>query len=116
MARLWTVVLPFVFAFAWPFLLEAWVGWWLNSGRGVAFMAIVLGVLAALFALARPARPWPSAWAVAAGGFAGSAILLFRTGPGTIWPIVLVFAAALSIASALVGAGAVRWSRAGRKA
>lgn len=111
MARLWTVVLPFVFAFTWPFLLEGSVGWWLNSGRGVALMVVGLGVLAALFALGRPARPWPSAWAVAAGGFAGSAILLFRTGAGTIWPIVLVFAAVLSIAAALVGAGAVRTLR-----
>lgn len=116
MARIWTVVLPFVLAFVCPFALERSVGWWLNSGRGVIFMVVVLGVLAAVFALARPARPWPSAWAIAAGGFAGSAVLLTRVGPGTIWPIVLCFAAVLSIAAAFVGAGAVRWSRAGRKA
>lgn len=111
MARLWTVVLPFVLAFASPFALERPVGWWLNSGRGVAFMVIVLGVIAAVFALAQPARPWPSAWAVAAGGFAGSAVLLARVGPGTIWPIVLCLAAALSIAAAFVGAGAARMLR-----
>jgi hypothetical protein len=111
MARIWTVVLPFVLAFVSPFVLESSVGWWLNSGRGVAFMVIVLGVLAALFALAQPARPWPSTWAIAAGGFAGSAVLLARVGPGTIWPIVLCFAAVLSIAAAFVGAGAVRTLR-----
>jgi hypothetical protein len=107
MARLRIVVLPFVLAFVCPFFLEPRMGWWLDSGRGVAFMMVVLGVLGAIFALASPARPWPSAWAVIAGAFFGSAILLFSTGPGTIWPIVLVVALSLSTTAALAGAAVV---------
>ena len=110
MVWLSTTAIPFVLGVCAPWLLQRFVGWWLDSGRGVALMIAVLCAIAIAFASLRPSDPWRSAWSVGAGGFAGSASLLSWNGPGTIWPIVLVVAAALSVAAALVGAGAVHWA------
>jgi len=78
-------------------------GWWLNSGRGVALALAILFALGAAAAVGRRER-WPRrAGAVAFGSTVGSAAMLFRIGPGTIWPIVLVTAAALSAAAAFAG-------------
>jgi hypothetical protein len=85
-------------------------GWWLNSGRGVAITALTLAVLAALVAvrtLRWPLRA-PEAAAVAAlwaGANIGMAVMLFRAGPGTIFPIVLAVGAGISALA--VGAGSV---------
>ncbi len=85
-------------------------GWWLNSGRGVAITALALAVLAAL--VATRALKWPfragEAAALAAlwaGANIGMAVMLFRTGPGTIFPIVLVVGAGISAIA--VGAGSL---------
>lgn len=115
MAWLSTTAIPFALGVCVPLLVQRSVGWWLDSGRGVALMIAVLGAIAIVFALIRPSRPWRSAWSVAAGGFAGSAALLSWNGPGTIWPLVLVFAAALSLMSAFVGASLVYWGAAVRR-
>jgi hypothetical protein len=93
-------------------------GWWLNSGRGVAIAAAVLAVGASgigVRALTWPVQPsgamMPSAfWA---GANVGMAVMLFRAGPGTIFPIVLVAGAGISAfavaAGCLVGALLARW-------
>jgi hypothetical protein len=85
-------------------------GWWLNSGRGVAITALTLAVLAAL--VASRSLKWPfradEAAAVAAlwaGANIGMAVMLFRAGPGTIFPIVLAMGAGISAIA--VGAGSL---------
>jgi hypothetical protein len=84
-------------------------GWWLNTGRGVALTSLVLALLAAAIAVA---APWPPSTrsfhgpvAVWAGANIGLAIVLFRVGPGNIFPIVLAFGAGISALA--VGAGSL---------
>ena len=70
--------------------------WWLNSGRGVVAMTTALFVVSAI-AAALLRQSWlRTAGAMAAGSVIGSTLVLIRTGPGTIWPIVLVFVACFS--------------------
>ncbi len=86
-------------------------GWWLNSGRGVAVMATVLFVLGAVVARSFRASWLRAATALAAGAVAGSAAILFWTGPGNIWPIVLAFVVCISAGAVFIGsavANAVR--------
>ncbi|HVC20338.1 MAG TPA: hypothetical protein VNE16_09685 [Vicinamibacterales bacterium] len=100
--------LPFLVGLAVPVVVQRYVGWWLDSSRGVAVALVLLFALGVVFALGRPARPWRRAGALCVGAFAGSAAILFWNGPGTIWPIVLVMAAALSTFAVLAGAGVVQ--------
>jgi hypothetical protein len=87
-----------------PVIVQLVAGWWLDSGRGVAIGAVLIAVGGALAALWQPARVWANALALAAGVVIGSAVVLFRQGPGTIWPIVLVFALMISTVAAFAGA------------
>jgi hypothetical protein len=82
-------------------------GWWLNSGRGVALTSIVLVLLAVgvrvsagSWLRSRGATAAAALWVGANLGLAG---MLFRAGPGTIFPIVIVMGAGISAAA--VGAG-----------
>jgi hypothetical protein len=85
-------------------------GWWLDSGQGVVVTSVVLILLAVPIgaaALSGPWQPrsavWPSAlWA---GANIGLTVVLFTIGPGTIFPIVLVFGAGISALA--VGAGSL---------
>jgi hypothetical protein len=105
-------------AFPWLFVLGAAVagvsqlftptGWWLNSSEGVTLEAIVLFLLAMSVSFA--SAPVSKGLRGRAGAFAalwlgvmaGFSIALFAVGAGTLVPIVLVVAAALS-AAALAG-------------
>lgn len=85
-------------------------GWWLNSGRGVAITGVTLAVLAAIVT-ARTLR-WPfraretaAISALWTGANIGMAVMLFRAGPGTIFPIVLGIGAGISALA--VGAGSL---------
>ena len=83
-------------------------GWWLNSGQGVASVCLVLVLLAVPIgasALSWPLQPRSALGLVAlwAGTNLGMALVLFSVGPGTIFPIVLVFGAGISAIA--VGAG-----------
>jgi hypothetical protein len=85
-------------------------GWWLNSGQGVAITAIALAAVAAIVAAVAIKRPFGAreAAAVAAlwgGANIGMAVMLFRAGPGTIFPIVLAMGAGISALA--VGAGSL---------
>jgi hypothetical protein len=84
-------------------------GWWLNTGRGVALTSLVLALLAAATAVAAPSPPstrrFQGPAAVWAGANIGLAIVLFRVGPGNIFPIVLAFGAGISALA--VGAGSL---------
>jgi len=82
-------------------------GWWLNSGRGVVTtMAVLFGT--AIGVCLRSDAPWFRATAMSIGAIAGMTAMLFWMGPGTIWPIVLVVAAALTCAAVYAGAGVAR--------
>jgi len=67
-------------------------GWWLDSGRGVAFMMALLGALSMGFVWLDRKAPL----ALWIGMMNATTVILFMTGPGTIFPIVMAFAAALS--------------------
>ena len=79
-------------------------GWWLDSGREVARTGLVLAGLGAFAAIWRFGNPWLRAGSLWAGALLEMTMLLFLTGPGTIWPIVLVFAAVISGAAVFAGA------------
>src|SRR3954468_17156454 len=84
--------------------LDAADGWWLNSGLGVLRTSLALSALG-LFAAVWPlGRPWARAGGVWAGAMVEMTVLLFRSGPGTIWPIVMVFAASISAGAVFAGA------------
>jgi len=84
-------------------------GWWLNSGAGVLRTVLALLALGVFAALWRLGSPWTRACALWAGAISGSAVILFSIGPGTIWPIVLAFAAAIT-AGAVFGGAVVGWA------
>ena len=90
-------------------------GWWLNSGTGVLRTVLGLLALGVFAALWRSGSPWIRACALWAGAISGSAAILFSIGPGTIWPIVLAFAAAITAGAvfggAFVGFAATRFKR-----
>ena len=90
-------------------------GWWLNSGTGVLRTVLGLLALGVFAALWRSGSPWVRACALWAGAISGSAAILFSIGPGTIWPIVLAFAAAITAGAvfggAFVGFAATRFKR-----
>jgi hypothetical protein len=84
-------------------------GWWLNTGHGVALTSLVLALLAVVIALPA-AQPFSTASlqrpiALWAGANIGLALVLFRAGPGNIFPIVLAFGAGISALA--VGAGSL---------
>jgi hypothetical protein len=88
-------------------LLQIAGGWWLNSGRGVAStMAVLFGT--AIGVCLRSDATWFRATAMSIGAIAGMTAMLFWIGPGTIWPIVLVVAAALTGTAVFAGAGVAR--------
>lgn len=88
-------------------LLHLVGGWWLNSGRGViTTMAVLFGT--AIGVCFRSDALWFRATAMCIGAIAGMTATLFWIGPGTIWPIVLVAAVALTCAAVYAGAGVAR--------
>ena len=93
----------FVLGFAVVAMLHAVGGWWLNSGTGVLRTVLVLLPLGVFAALWRSGGPWVRASALWAGAISGTTVVLFSIGPGTIWPIVLMFAAALTAAAVFAG-------------
>ncbi|MDE3154434.1 MAG: hypothetical protein KGN76_04990 [Acidobacteriota bacterium] len=101
--------LPFVAGFLVPVFVERLTGWWLNSGRGVALVLLVVLVLSALVTGPGREAGWGRTTALGAGAFLGSTSVLLWIGPGTIWPIVLVVAAALLAMAAVAGGGLAYW-------
>ena len=100
-------VVPLAIGLLTTMLLQMAGGWWLNSGRGVAAtMAVLFGT--AIGVCRRSDAPWFRATAMCIGAIAGMTATLFWIGPGTIWPIVLVVAAALTCTAVYAGAGVAR--------
>jgi hypothetical protein len=97
--------------------MQAWTGWWLNSGTGVAWTLTLLLLLAALVGTGNTRSPWAGPVALWAGSITGLTISLFWLGPGTIWPIVLLVSSVLTAGTIMVGIGVRRacaWLSAGR--
>lgn len=78
-------------------------GWWLNEGQRVA---ITLAVAAVGAVVAAPTLPTAAAFGFGMAG--GMATILFVTGPGTIFPIVIVIGT-MMIGTAVVVGFAVGW-------
>jgi hypothetical protein len=78
-------------------------GWWLNSGREVLRTSLVLLALGLFVAVWRRESPWCRAVALWAGASAAMIVALFLAGPGTIWPIVLLFAGGIAAAAVFGG-------------
>ena len=80
--------------------------WFLNSGRAVGFTALCL-LVAGLVASASWARDRDDAMThsanVAAGALVAMTVVLFFVGPGTIFPIVIVFGGAIALFSSAIG-------------
>jgi hypothetical protein len=96
-----------VAAFVQPFTPT---GWWLNSGRGVAITSIALGLTAVLVGFRARSLPFRNPIVAAAlafwfGANIGMAVVLFRSGPGTLFPIVIAIGAGISAVA--VGAGSI---------
>jgi hypothetical protein len=98
----------------------AHTAWFLNSGRAVGFTIACLVAGSALAAALGPPdqrERLATGASFAGGSLAAMIAVLFAGGAGTIFPIVIVFAAAIALASGLAGAfaaGAFRTSPLGR--
>ena len=79
-------------------------GWWLDSGAGVLRTTLGLFAIGAIMAIWRTGSLLAAGVALWLGAFVGMGGVLFRVGPGTIWPIVLVVAAGISAGAVLAGA------------
>ena len=101
-------IVPLLAGFVVPIVMQWAAGWWLDSGRGVAMTMLGLCVLSAAAAAGRPDRAWRRASRLTAGSIAGSAAGLIWNGAGTIWPVVLIVAGAISAAATFAGAAAGR--------
>ena len=95
------VAVAFAFAggVAAALLSQMLTGWWLNSGRGVAVMMAMLCALS--IALVWLDRRAPLALWV--GMVNATIVILFMTGPGSIFPIVMVFAGGLGALAIIPG-------------
>ena len=79
-------------------------GWFLNSGRGVAVVGVVCAVVGALIGFGRRDSVREAAM-VASGAVLAMVAVLFTIGPGTIFPIVIVFGTAIIAGATAAGTG-----------
>ena len=86
--------------------MQAPFGWWMNSGRGVAYTGAVYLLLAAVCAWLGPSGRSTRIAALWVGAQAGFTGYLFWIGPGSIWPIVILMSGVVSGVAVLVGWGA----------
>ena len=77
-------------------------GWFLNSGRGVAVVAVFCAVAGALVGAVRRDNVLESTM-VAGGAVLAMIAVLFSIGPGTIFPIVIVFGTVIIAGATLLG-------------
>jgi hypothetical protein len=98
---------PFTIGLVTGWLTQLAGGWWLNSGRGVATTMAILFVTA-IGVCGRSDTPWFRAAAMVIGALAGMTVTLLWIGPGTLWPIVLFVAAALTCTAVYAGAWVAR--------
>lgn len=94
----------------WPTFFDAGGGhapWFLNTARAAAVAVgclMVAGAATGAAAARTPKDSMAQGGSIAAGAFVAMAGVLFATGPGTLFPIVLAFGAAVITASSVTGA------------
>jgi hypothetical protein len=93
----------FALGFSTIAVLQAVGGWWLNSGDTVLRVMLALLGCGVLVGLSRVGKKWVRASCLWLGVMSASTVVLFRIGPGNIWPIVLATAAGLSAAAVFGG-------------
>jgi hypothetical protein len=80
--------------------------WFLNSGRAVAFTAACFFVVAvAVGIVADRTRFLQNGVFLAVGGALASAFVLWRLGPGTLFPIAIGVSALILVISSVAGTG-----------
>jgi hypothetical protein len=79
-------------------------GWFLNSGRGVLAVGLACAAVGALVGFSRRDSV-RKATMVAGGAVLAMIGVLFRIGPGTIFPIVIAFGAVVIGGATAAGAG-----------
>jgi hypothetical protein len=85
--------------------------WFLNSFRGTLFVSVCLFVVSRWATRKRPATqhsPAKVANSIAAGGVVAMSAILFYSGPGSIFPIVLAVGSAVVWGACLAGAFLLR--------
>ena len=80
-------------------------GWFLNSGTNVNAICVAVAIAAGVVALASRANLVTRAAACLAGAIFAMVVVLFATGAGSIFPIVIVFGGV--VLGAAVAAGTV---------
>ena len=108
LSRTRVTVVPFVIGVVTAVVCNRVTGWWLNSGGGVATTMVVLLAVSAILARVCGATAWVAAAWLWAGAMAGMVAVLFREGPGTIWPIVVAIAGVFTAAAVAAGTAAGR--------
>jgi hypothetical protein len=83
--------------------MQAWTGWWLNSGTGVVWTLATLFLFAALVGSVNVRSPLAAPVALWTGSMTGLTLSLFWLGPGTIWPIVLLVSSVLTAGTIMLG-------------
>jgi hypothetical protein len=94
---------------AWFEPAGAYEPWFLNSGRAVAFVAIVLLAGSAAAGMAMRIGPGESlrrGVTFGGGAAAAMAIVLLASSPGTLFPIALGIGAAIALAASIAGTAA----------
>jgi hypothetical protein len=86
-------------------------GWFLNSGTGIALMALAMAVASFIVSMAFPTSLWQGWAAFMGGGVAALVAAVFLLGPGTIFPIVIAVGAVVIAVAALAGASGGRLLR-----
>jgi hypothetical protein len=81
-------------------------GWFLNSGRGVLVIAVVLALTSAtLAATGLPPNVWRGLAAFAGGASVMIAVAVLALGPGTIYPIVIAVGVGVAAVATAIGVG-----------
>jgi hypothetical protein len=80
-------------------------GWFLNGREAGLAMITTIALVSALLTAIRQANWLADAAAFTAGAVGAMTIVLFGIGPGTIFPIVIVFGTVVLAAATFVGAG-----------
>lgn len=78
-------------------------GWWLDSGDRVRTALTVVAMVSFVMGVTSPKNTWLPAFHFWIGFSAGMAVILFLSGPGNIWPIVL--GVGMGMAGMVVAAG-----------
>jgi hypothetical protein len=98
-------VLPLVTGVLAMVFMQSQTGWWLNAENRVLPTLLVLVAAAVLCGLDRDDSVRSRELTLWAGAMIGLTGWLFYTGPGTIWPVVLLVSSVMTGVAVLIGTG-----------